>query len=69
MSELMDGSKTSARATEAFEALFAGVANTAYGIAFRFTRNQADAEDLVQEAALLAYLAAGPSARSDGRDQ
>jgi RNA polymerase sigma-70 factor (ECF subfamily) len=59
MFELMDGSKTSASATEAFEALFAGVANTAYGVAFRFTRNLADAEDLVQEAALLAYRGFG----------
>ena len=40
-----------------FESLFAAVMNTAYGVAMRFCRNQADAEDLVQEAALLAYRA------------
>jgi len=40
-----------------FEALFAAVAGTAFGIAMRLTRNQADAEDLVQEAALLAFRA------------
>jgi RNA polymerase sigma-70 factor (ECF subfamily) len=32
---------------------------TAYGVAMRFCRHQADAEDLVQEAALLAYRAFG----------
>jgi RNA polymerase sigma-70 factor (ECF subfamily) len=42
-----------------FEALFAEVGNSAYGVAMRLTRNQADAEDLVQEAALLAYRAFG----------
>jgi len=40
-----------------FEPLFAAAANSAFGIAMRLTRNQADAEDLVQEAALLAYRA------------
>ena len=40
-----------------FESLFAAVAGTAFGIAARLTRNQADAEDLVQEAALLAFRA------------
>jgi RNA polymerase sigma-70 factor, ECF subfamily len=40
-----------------FEDLFAAVATTAFGIAVRLTRNQADAEDLVQEAALLAFRA------------
>jgi RNA polymerase sigma-70 factor (ECF subfamily) len=43
------------RPPTAFEPLFAAVAGTAFGIAMRLTRNQADAEDLVQEAALLAY--------------
>jgi RNA polymerase sigma-70 factor (ECF subfamily) len=42
-----------------FEALFAGVVNAAFGVAMRLTRNQADAEDLVQEAAFLAYRAFG----------
>ena len=40
-----------------FESLFAGVAQAAYGMAMRLTRNQADAEDLVQDAALLAHRA------------
>src|SRR4051794_8661508 len=31
--------------------------SSAYGVAMRFCRNQADAEDLVQEAAFLAYRA------------
>ena len=42
-----------------FESLFAAAVNTAFGVALRLTRNQADAEDLVQEAALLAYRAFG----------
>jgi RNA polymerase sigma-70 factor, ECF subfamily len=42
---------------ETFESLFGMVVNTAYGIAMRLTRNQADAEDLVQDAALLAHRA------------
>lgn len=40
-----------------FEDLFASVITTAFGVALRYTRNQADAEDMVQEAALLAYRA------------
>jgi RNA polymerase sigma-70 factor (ECF subfamily) len=40
-----------------FEELFASVITTAFGVALRYTRNQADAEDMVQEAALLAYRA------------
>ena len=39
----------------AFEALLEPVLDAAYGTALRFTRNAADAEDLVQEAALLAF--------------
>ena len=38
-----------------FEALLEPVLDAAYGTALRFTRNPADAEDLVQEAALLAF--------------
>jgi RNA polymerase sigma-70 factor, ECF subfamily len=38
-----------------FEALFAAVAKSAFGVAMRLCRNQADAEDLVQEAALLSF--------------
>jgi RNA polymerase sigma-70 factor (ECF subfamily) len=40
-----------------FEALFTPLATSAFGLALRFTRNRADAEDLVQEAALLAFRA------------
>jgi RNA polymerase sigma-70 factor (ECF subfamily) len=42
---------------ESFESLFGAVVNTAFGIAMRLSRNQADAEDLVQDAALLAHRA------------
>lgn len=44
-----------AAAPATFESLFTAVMNTAYGVAMRYCRNQADAEDLVQEAALLAH--------------
>jgi RNA polymerase sigma-70 factor (ECF subfamily) len=37
-----------------FEALLAPLLDSAFGTALRFTRNSSDAEDLVQEAALLA---------------
>ena len=40
-----------------FESLFSPLANTAFGVAVRFTGNRADAEDLIQEAALLAFRA------------
>ena len=40
-----------------FESLFAAVFSSAYGLAMRLTRNQADAEDLIQDAALLAHRA------------
>jgi RNA polymerase sigma-70 factor, ECF subfamily len=43
--------------TASFESLFTPLANSAFGTAFRFTGNRADAEDLVQEAALLAFRA------------
>jgi RNA polymerase sigma-70 factor (ECF subfamily) len=42
---------------ETFESLFAGCVGTAYGVAMRLTRSQADAEDLVQDAAFLAHRA------------
>ena len=48
---------TATRPPAEFEVLFAAVASTAFGVAVRLTRNQADAEDLVQEAALLAFRA------------
>ncbi len=38
-----------------FEALLSPLLDSAYGTALRFTRNRSDAEDLVQEAALLAF--------------
>jgi len=38
-----------------FESLFRSCAGRAYSLAVRLTRNQADAEDLVQDAAFLAY--------------
>jgi RNA polymerase sigma-70 factor (ECF subfamily) len=41
-----------------FEALLSEVLPSAYGFALRLTRNRADAEDLVQEAALRAFRAA-----------
>jgi RNA polymerase sigma-70 factor, ECF subfamily len=40
-----------------FESLLAEVLPSAYGFALRLTRNRADAEDLVQEAALRAFRA------------
>lgn len=42
-----------------FEALFSPLLQMAYGTALRLTRNRTDAEDLVQDAALLAYKAFG----------
>ena len=39
----------------AFESLLSGVVGPAFGTALRLTRNRADAEDLVQDAALLAF--------------
>jgi len=42
-----------------FEALFTPLLQMAYGTALRLTRNRTDAEDLVQDAALLAYKAFG----------
>ena len=38
-----------------FESLFAACAASAYGVAMRLTRSRADAEDLVQDTALLAH--------------
>lgn len=38
-----------------FESLLAPVVDRAYGVALRFTGNRDDAQDLVQEAALLAF--------------
>lgn len=49
--------RSAAVAPASFESLFTAVMSTAFGVAMRLSRNQADAEDLVQEAALLAYRA------------
>lgn len=48
-----------ARAQEEFEALFGPIVNMAYGTAVRLTRDRTEAEDLVQDAALLAFRAFG----------
>jgi RNA polymerase sigma-70 factor (ECF subfamily) len=42
-----------------FEQLFSPIFQMAYGTAVRLTRNRTEAEDLVQDAALLAYRAFG----------
>lgn len=42
-----------------FEALFSPILRMAYGTAVRLTRDRTEAEDLVQDAALLAYKAFG----------
>ena len=58
MSHVQTGTSSSDLARTApatFESLFTSVAQAAYGVAMRLTRNQADAEDLVQDAALLAH--------------
>src|SRR5215208_4376305 len=41
-----------------FQSLLLAVLSPAFGYALRLTRDRADAEDLVQDAALLAYRAA-----------
>jgi RNA polymerase sigma-70 factor (ECF subfamily) len=48
---------TQTAAAASFESLFTPLASSAFGVAVRFTGNRADAEDLVQEAALLAFRA------------
>ncbi len=55
MSEPMAPVATDVEGSAGFEALLAPVMDVAFGTAMRFTRNRADAEDLVQEAALLAW--------------
>jgi len=54
MTGSVTGSLEGARQDQAFEALLLPLLDGAYGAALHLTRNQADAEDLVQEAALLA---------------
>lgn len=46
-----------AAAQAEFEALFAPILQMAYGTAVRLTRSRTEAEDLVQDAALMAYKA------------
>jgi RNA polymerase sigma-70 factor, ECF subfamily len=48
-----------ARAQDKFEALFRPLLGMAYGTAVRLTRDRTEAEDLVQDAALLAFRAFG----------
>jgi RNA polymerase sigma-70 factor, ECF subfamily len=48
-----------ARAAAAFETLLSAVVDAAYGYAFRLAHNRSDAEDLVQEAAFLAFRGFG----------
>ena len=59
LSHMLSGTSAPARTLSpqpaTFESLFAAVFSSAYGVAMRLTRNQADAEDLVQDAALLAH--------------
>ena len=45
------------RAQASFEELFTPIAGMAYGTAVRLTRNSSEAEDLIQDAALLAFRA------------
>lgn len=47
------------RVQEEFEALFRPLLSMAYGTAVRLTRDRTEAEDLVQDAALLAFRAFG----------
>ena len=57
---MMAGEATDTISVQAeFEALFSPILQMAYGTAVRLTRNRTDADDLVQEAALLAYRAFG----------
>jgi RNA polymerase sigma-70 factor (ECF subfamily) len=48
-----------APAPASFESLLEPLLDSAFGTALRFTRNSADAEDLVQDAALLAFRGFG----------
>lgn len=48
------GVSPAADAAASFEAMLTPVLDSAFGTALRFTRNRSDAEDLVQDAALLA---------------
>jgi RNA polymerase sigma-70 factor (ECF subfamily) len=57
---MMAGEATDTLPAQAeFEALFSPILQMAYGTSLRLTRNRTEAEDLVQDAALLAYKAFG----------
>jgi RNA polymerase sigma-70 factor (ECF subfamily) len=56
---MTDGSVDGPRPTVDFETLLVPVLDQAYGTALRLTGNAADAEDLVQDAALLAHRGFG----------
>jgi len=57
---MMTGEATGTVSVQAeFEALFTPLLQMAYGTSLRLTRNRTEAEDLVQDAALLAYKAFG----------
>jgi RNA polymerase sigma-70 factor (ECF subfamily) len=58
-SDANKGPDAQTRASADFEALLAAVVDAAYGYAFRLSNNRSDAEDLVQEAALLAFRGFG----------
>ena len=51
--------QASASDARVFESLLASVIDAAFGMALRLTKNRADAEDLVQETALLAFRGFG----------
>lgn len=57
MPESQPASRSEPGAAARFETLLEPILPVAYGVALRLSRNAADAEDLVQEAALLAYRA------------
>lgn len=57
MTDVQADDRTSTQAE--FERLFAPIVSMAYGTAVRLTRDRTEAEDLVQDAALLAYRAFG----------
>lgn len=53
------GTRATSAARAEFEALLQPLLESAYGYAVNLTRNEADAEDLIQEAALLAFRGFG----------
>jgi RNA polymerase sigma-70 factor, ECF subfamily len=56
---MMAAATESVQVQTSFEELFQPIAGMAYGTAVRLTRNRSEAEDLVQDAALLAFRAFG----------